>query len=307
MPVQPKPQLVIEQPLKGVVRSDSREQPEPQSLISSSNVVPYGPQDGFRRLTQRAGTAVFGITSTTPIQGMLPIGYIIRAGAPVEAPETINFATYLPTGIISTDGTFLMAGGTAASTSWSVSPLQPIIIKFGLNLSVTPAGMPNFTGTFSPPGPPTRCVSGSVHQAFYVMDSSLNQALINIASAQMEVWTGQNAGSIHGISIPAATAGDGYVVCFAGAASNTWAMIVSTQYTLGTATFAQNFSGSFSFSISTNPTEYDFAASVAGGSTYDQLNNGYGFGFGAPETVGPLSTSLGYGQGIQSTLTMVIS
>lgn len=105
MPNQPKIILPTPQtPPLGVVRSVSRDEPLPGSLISSQNVLPYEFCGGFRRISQRPATNQFCDTQTSdPIQGMCPIPIIIQPGGVILEPpayvlSTFNLASSLITG-----------------------------------------------------------------------------------------------------------------------------------------------------------------------------------------------------------------
>lgn len=142
-PPQQNATIAIAQPIHGVVRSVSREEGAEQSLISSLNVVPYGAFDGFRRLSQRAGSSTFGSTvSGDNVQGMLGIGYIIQAGGFITAPPTVPFSTFNnfpfplvgPTAIISTSG-----GGFG----WIAYNKSSVTIQFTVAWTVSTNGANN--------------------------------------------------------------------------------------------------------------------------------------------------------------------
>jgi len=106
---QPQPKIVIPVPgvpPLGVVRSISREEQPPGSLISSQNVVPYGWADGFGRITQRPGVNLFCDTSTsTAIQGMCPIPHIVQPGGLILNPPPYDFTAWgLSTGTYTVSG-----------------------------------------------------------------------------------------------------------------------------------------------------------------------------------------------------------
>ena len=99
----------------GVVRSISREESPPGSLISSQNVVPFGWADGFMRISQRPATNEFCDTGTgTPIQGMCQVPIIIQPGGVILAPGVYNLASFTNSPL-STNGNVLN-GNTGTST-----------------------------------------------------------------------------------------------------------------------------------------------------------------------------------------------
>lgn len=159
MPSQPPAVHVIEQPLKGVVRTISREAQAEPSLISSVNVVPYGPRDGFHRLSQRTGVSIFGTThSTVPVQGMLPVGFILQPGATLGpgafTPPAFPLSNFALSGswALSSGGLALTAGtlpGTASTVvNTPATPGQPStstsVLQFNLNWLAGSTAASNF-------------------------------------------------------------------------------------------------------------------------------------------------------------------
>jgi len=124
------------QPPLGVVRSISREEQPPGSLISSQNVVPFGWADGFQRITQRPGINLFCDTSTsTAIQGMCAIPVIVQPGGIILAAPPYDFTAW---GLSTADYTVDGPAGTVSysfpssgtSTSTSTAPLSTITLTF---------------------------------------------------------------------------------------------------------------------------------------------------------------------------------
>jgi hypothetical protein len=131
------PPIIMPTPKLGVIRAQSREEQPEGSLVSANNVVPYDPYSGFLKLTQRLGTqpaaTLLGNATGNPIQGLLPIGYIVQAGSPILPPSTIVFphgwihsTTFYSTTVISTGPT---------SFSWNVAPSSQVVIQATCSLN----------------------------------------------------------------------------------------------------------------------------------------------------------------------------
>jgi hypothetical protein len=122
----------LPQPIHGVVRSIDRSNPDPQSAISSLNVLPYGPWDGFRRVTTRPDTSVFGDLSTsTDIQGLLPIGFVIQPGGTIAGSSTYNLLDFF--GISS----FGSTNSTWGPVTFNVAPGGPFFVQVNAATATT--------------------------------------------------------------------------------------------------------------------------------------------------------------------------
>lgn len=298
-PRQPLTSVKVPNPSGGVIRTVAREEP-PQVpyLTDARNVLPYDLL-GRHRIGQREGLLplynlnTIGVPAgASIIQGMLPVGFIVQPGATIAPAPAVVIADYTPSGIISTNGRFLVVGSTA-SVPWSVSPAKPITIDFSLVMNAVSTLL--FTGgAFNPPNSPISFIQTSVAQEFNVIDIALNTSPIQL-TANMEIWAGRNAASIYGISIPAAGAGNGYVVCLAGVEDSQYVVVQSTVYTYGGNAANQTFTGAFTMTVTAGNTGWS-AVETANGASYNNTGNGYNVGFGIPISTSNLSTGFGVAQ-----------
>lgn len=243
MPLGQKPTIVMEQPIRGVIRSESREQPEPQSLISSLNVLPYDANSGFRRLAQRPGTAAFGSTTDNPVQGMIPIGFIIQPGGVILPAPSVVF----PINSTSTVGGETIYFGAIPYTTVTFNTPGPILFSGAGYGQINAYEGSDFIGGCS-----ATLYDGSHHQ--------VAELLLSISE-----W-----------NVTTQTAGVSASVQFStGALSSTVSATPDTQSTAGNAWF--QFGQSFPLSISINPNLFVNNITMTAGSntlttTYGQLS-----------------------------------
>lgn len=108
---------ILPNPIHGVVRSRSRSEPDPQGVVSSMNILPYGPWDGFLRPTVRPDAIPYWSTkSGYPITGLQEYGYIAQPGAS-SLPITIyDFNDSLFTGDVTLTASSAAFSGTGSVT-----------------------------------------------------------------------------------------------------------------------------------------------------------------------------------------------
>jgi hypothetical protein len=148
-------------PTKGVVRSQSRSESVPQSLISSLNIYPYGPWDGFKRPTVRPDVSVFANLSTSSaVQGLLPIGYVVQPG------EALPPAPYYPwTGLsTSTSGGQIIAYAGTTTYTFVQDQSKPFSLTVVAAMSVAACGSTDYrTSSGFPSGPGSQTVEVDIN------------------------------------------------------------------------------------------------------------------------------------------------
>lgn len=129
--------VILTSPIGGVVRAISREEQPEGTAVDALNVLPYS-LDGRRRISQRYGISQFCSTSTgDPIQGMLPIGYILTPGSPwIPVPSITIPTSFVPS--IFGPGTVISSGGPSI-VNWVVQNGGQLDIKFTLSFVTTEA------------------------------------------------------------------------------------------------------------------------------------------------------------------------
>jgi len=122
----------------GVIRSIAREEQPEGSAVAALNVLPYD-LSGRKRISQRYGIEEFAAitgqphnSTGQPIQGMLPVGFVLTPGQKIGPLPAITI-TSTSTGSVSTSGGNFYFPGSTGSVTWSVSPSQDQLqISIGL-------------------------------------------------------------------------------------------------------------------------------------------------------------------------------
>jgi hypothetical protein len=138
--------VILTSPIGGVVRAISREEQPEGTAVDALNVLPYS-LDGRRRISQRYGISQFCSTSTgDPVQGMLPIGYILRPGAPIGPTPTIPWSTWIVLPWPHNGSVTISTDPGPGSTTFSFSSSQTLNISYDVNWYI------DSTLATSPPG-----------------------------------------------------------------------------------------------------------------------------------------------------------
>ena len=128
--------VILTSPIGGVVRAISREEQPEGTAVDALNVLPYS-LDGRRRISQRYGISQFCSTSTgDPIQGMLPIGYILRPGTPIGPTPTIPWSTWIVLPWPHNGSVIISTDPGPGSTTFSFPSNQTLNISYGVNWHV---------------------------------------------------------------------------------------------------------------------------------------------------------------------------